>query len=320
MKNLKIISLLIAIVFTNSANAFDLDLKKLKDAANQMKAQPNNPVAPTDSKEIPVQTQTQNSSKQTNVASENNSDKQSNPAMKSGDFEQMKSYVLSQCGSDVRSLVKSLSWYGDSFDGEKLYKNKKIIQQKIQMDDEELNKPQKSYLEKQGEPCLKLVSEYHKAVAANNFEVLNKIYKVKEEELAKKQEDQKIAADKLNSEFMNNPPPDAFARTCWVYAGVPDTPATKKWLDTLSKSEQMALVYGAYQGTMWNFKGNGVAWFGKDMVKTSDCKMTANKLQGKVSCQRSEWDMKFYSSNVIWTKGPKETAWTGAYERSDMCL
>jgi hypothetical protein len=123
----------------------------------------------------------------------------------------------------------------------------------------------------------------------------------------------------MNNEFMLNPPSDPLANTCWVYAGNPNTPETQKWLDSLSKSEQFTLL-GVYQGRMWTFKSNGIAWYGKDMIKTSDCSAKQNKLQGSITCPRSVWQYKFANSKVIYTKGTRESAWTAAWSRTDMCM
>lgn len=152
-------------------------------------------------------------------------------------------------------------------------------------------------------------------IASMNAETTRKV------EFAKKQEEEKIADEKIAKEFMTNPPKDTLQNTCWVYSGQPNTPETKKWLDSLSKSEQIALVYGASQGTMWNFKEKGIAWFGKDLIKTATCSVKQNKLEGKISCPNSEWEYKFANYYVLFMKGPKQTTWSSAYKRDkNMCM
>lgn len=140
-----------------------------------------------------------------------------------------------------------------------------------------------------------------------------------EAEAARKYQEDKAATQKIANEFMKNPPQDALANSCWMYSGIPDTPSTAKWVESLSTIDKMALI-GSNDGTMITFKPNGVAWFGKDAIKLMTCSSKQNKLQGKINCAKGSLDYKFNSYDVLYTKDPKDSTWTSAYKRGRFCL
>lgn len=115
-----------------------------------------------------------------------------------GDFNEMKNFVLSQCKTEIAlasGIDSTKSNPSQSFDAEFLYRtrNRGVLEEKIKKDQLQLERSisgKDIYFGKRNEKCLKIVSDYHQALVSNDYQIL-----VEEHNRKNKYDDVRRASD-----------------------------------------------------------------------------------------------------------------------------